>query len=252
LKDGLKRAGRALARLYPMGLGLFWKAPLVLALVVVPEFIQHVVEVRLGMFDSLDAFRARQWDSTRMTVGAVKVAGLILAFFAAARGAWTIEHGGRWWDLRGLAWGRLALGAFIFFGIGSLPELLKGRIDDGLQQWLGGAWAILMLPGLFMLLAGLFGDRATPISAMWRKGWPWLLMTALLVVLGFAPAAWVHQMNHDWALGASPAVLWGLMIFDSLLVGLLAGLTGTALYLGHDAFVRGERERGFRSRAAAE
>jgi hypothetical protein len=41
-------------------------------------------------------------------------------------------------------------------------------------------------------------------------------------------------------LGADPATVWALMIFDSLLVGLLAGLTGTALYLGYAAFARGE------------
>jgi ABC-type antimicrobial peptide transport system permease subunit len=49
-------------------------------------------------------------------------------------------------------------------------------------------------------------------------------------------------MNHDWALGASPIVVWGLMIFDSLLVGLMAGLTGTALYLGYAGFARSAEE----------
>jgi hypothetical protein len=230
------RAGRALLQLYPRGFKLFWLAPLAVGLVILPEFLQHMVEIRLGMFESREAFRELQHDPTRMAFGYTKVAGLFLAFLATARFWWTHEHGGRWWDVRQVGWARLALGAFVFFGIGSLPELLKGRMDDNFQLWLGGIWGILLLPSLFMLLAGLFGDRETPISDMWRRAWPWLLLTAALVVLGFGPSAWVHRLNHDWALGISPALLWALMIFDSLLVGLLTGLVGTALYLGYAAF----------------
>jgi hypothetical protein len=36
-------------------------------------------------------------------------------------------------------------------------------------------------------------------------------------------------------------VVWVIMILDSVLVGLLAGLTGTALYLGYAGF--SERSR---------
>ena len=58
MRDGLIRAGRALVDLYPKGLSLFWLAPAVMGLVVIPEFLQHVVEIRLGMFDSREAFDA--------------------------------------------------------------------------------------------------------------------------------------------------------------------------------------------------
>ena len=234
---GVARAGKALARLYPLGLSLLGKAPLVPALVVVPELAQHIAEVRLGMFDSREAFIRLQADSTRMAFGYAKIAGLLLAMLASARYWGARERGARWWDLRTLAWGRFLAGAFIFFGIGSAPELLKGRVPEAAHQLLGIAWAIILLPALFMLLAGLFGDRDTPVRGMWLRAWPWLLLTALLVVLGFAPAAWLHQMNHEWAFGAPPASLWALMLFDSLLVGLLAALTGTALYLGYAASI---------------
>jgi len=42
-----------------------------------------------------------------------------------------------------------------------------------------------------------------------------------------------------WAMHASPALVWLLMIFDSVVVGLIAGLCGTALYLSYNAFERG-------------
>jgi hypothetical protein len=244
MRDFFRSAGRAVASLYPRGASMLWLAPAVLALVVIPEFAQHVVEIRIGMFESAEAARSLQNEPTRWAFGYIKIAGLVLTFLAAARFWWTREHGGRWWDVRDLAWSRLALGALIVFGVGSLPELLRGTLDERTVTILGAVWMLLTLPGLFILLAGLFGDRATPIAAMWRRGWPWLLLTAVLLVLAFAPASWLHGMNHRWAMGAAPAVLLGLMIWDSLLVGLLAGLVGTALHLGYAGFAAHQRKPG--------
>ena len=241
MRAGLIRAAQALLQLYPKGLSLFWLAPSTVALVVVPEFAQHVAEIYLGMFDSRAAAVAASNAPLRMGFGYAKVAGLVLAFLAVARFWWTREHGGRWWDVRGIAWSRLLAGIVIFFGVGTLPELLKGQIDETSRQWIGAAWGAALLPALFMLIAGLFGDRDTAVRDMWRRAWPWLLLTAVLLVIGYAPAFWLHSMNHKWAIGASPTVVWALMIFDSLLVGLMAGLTGTAFFLGYSAFVQGAR-----------
>jgi hypothetical protein len=242
VKHGFKPAGQALARLYPMGGSLFWKAPLVLALVILPEFVQHIVEIRLGMFESRESFAALANDPTRMAFGYVKIAGLVVTFLASARFWWTREHGGHWANPRQIAWGRLLLGLLLFIGVPSLAELTEGHVDPWLYQTLVWGLSLIMLPMLFLLLAGLFGDRETPVPAMWRRAWPWLLLTVVLAVLAFAPAQWLHQKNHLWAFGADPVIVWVLMIFDSLLVGLLAGLTGTAFYLGYAAFARGARE----------
>lgn len=240
---GYKRAGRALARLYPMGASLLWKAPLVLALIIVPEFIQHVAEIRIGMFDNREAFARFADDPTRMAFGYVKIAGLVLAFFASARFWWTHKHGGQWANPRQIAWGRLLFGLALFMGVPALPELVKAQIEPWLYQTLVWSLSLLMLPMLFLLLAGLFGDRSTPVVAMWRRAWPWLFLTVLLAILAFMPAQWLHGLNHKWAMGADPIVVWALMIFDSILVGLLAGLTGTALFLGYDAFAQGRKRR---------
>lgn len=237
-----KHAGRALADLYPHGVSLFLVAPAVVALVVIPEFAQHVAEIQLGMFDGREQALAVADSPTRMAFGYVKVAGLVAAILASARFWWTRRAGRHWADPRGIAWGRFLLGAALFMGIPALPELVKGQVDNWLYQTLVWGLSLIMLPMAFLMLAGLFGDRDTPVSAMWRRAWPWLLLTVVLLVLAFAPASWLHQMNHRWAMGADPVVVWALMIFDSLLVGLLAGLTGTAFYLGYAAFARRSQE----------
>ncbi len=245
MRDGFKRAGLALARLYPKGVSLFWVAPATVALVVIPELAQHIAEIYLGMFDSRASALAVSDAPLRMAFGYAKVAGLVLAFFATARFWWNRQHGGRWWDVREIGWSRFLAGFVIFFGIGTLPELLESQMDEDFRQWLSAAWAVMLLPALFVLLSGLFGDLDAPIRDMWRRAWVWLLLTALLLVIGYGPAFWLHGMNHKWAIGASPALIWSLMIFDSLLVGLMAGLTGTGFYLGYDAYrQRAQRHAG--------
>ncbi len=233
-----KRAGRAAAELYPRGVSLFWVAPAVLALVVLPEFAQHVAEIELGMFEGREQARAVAPSPTRMAFGYVKIAGLLAAILASARFWWTRGGKRHWADLRGIAWGRLLVGALVFVGGPELVKFAARQTVPALADYLTWGASLVLMPMAFLMLAGLFGDRDTPVSAMWRRAWPWLLLTVVLLIAAFAPASWLHQMNHRWAMGADPAAVWALMIFDSLLVGLLAGLTGTAFYLGYAAFAR--------------
>ena len=236
MKAGLKRAGQALLKLYPVGISLLWKAPLVLALVVLPEFIQHVVEIQLGMFGTKAQRIAAGESPTRMAFGYIKIAGLVLTILAAARFWAARDRGVPWYRLSDIAWGRFALGFLLFGLVPAAPALFQAQIGKTNADVAGIIVTIMLLPALFLMLAGLFGDRTTPVRAMWQRSWPWAILTALLVVLAFMPAQWLHGMNHRWAFGAEPVLVWTLMIFDSVLVGLLAGLTGTAFYLGYAPF----------------
>ena len=223
---------------------LFWIGPAVVALVVVPEFAQHVAEIHLGMFDSLAIGRSLANDPLRWAFGYAKLTGLALTFFASARFWWCRAHGGRWYDVRKLGWVRLLLGFVLFFAIGSVGELfplLAGREPPVAVSIL---FSLLSLPFLFVMIAGLFGDRATPLKALVLKSWPWLLLLALLLPLVFAPLSWLHGMNHKWAMGAPDAVVWALMIFDSLAVGLMASSVGAALFVAYDRFYKGVGSRG--------
>lgn len=217
---------------------LFWIGPTVVALVVLPEFAQHVAEIHLGMFDSLAIGRSLANDPLRWAFGYAKIAGLVLTFVAAARFWWCHIHGGRWYDIRRLAWLRLVIGFLLFMAIGSVGELVALAMGTKAPVAVSILFSLLSLPFLFVMLAGLFGDRATQMKALVAKSWPWLLLLALLLPLLFAPLSWLHGMNHKWALGAPDAMVWALMIFDSLVVGLMASSVGAALFVAYDRFHR--------------
>ena len=115
----------AIRDLYPKGLSLFWLAPGVLALVIIPEFLQHVAEIRIGMFDSREQAISVANSPERMVWGYLKVAGLVLTFLAAARFWWVREYGGRWWDVMRPSTRRLPLGLAQRSGSCSLVLLLS-------------------------------------------------------------------------------------------------------------------------------
>jgi hypothetical protein len=163
---------------------------------VLPEFVQHVFEIKIGMFASLDAFKAQQFDPTRWLFGYAKLTGFFLSIFAAARFWWCREHGGHWWSLCDLAWGRLLIGLVLFGGVPMLPELFKDQISRPVYLAAVTILTIATLPMLFMLLAGLFGDRETPAQVIWRRSWGWIVLTAGLTIVAFAPAAILHQWDH--------------------------------------------------------
>jgi len=229
----------ALADYLTRSVSLFWIGPAVVAFVVVPEFAQHVAEIRLGMFDSVAAAKLAGNDPLRWAFGYAKIAGLVLTFIAAARFWWCRLHGERWYDIRRLAWLRLVVGFLLFMAIGSVGELVALAMGTKAPVAVSILFSLLSLPLLFVMLAGLFGDRATPMKALVLKSWPWLLLLALLLPLLFAPLSWLHGMNHRWALGAPDAAVWALMIFDSLVVGLMASSVGAALFVAYDRFYRG-------------
>ena len=218
------------------GFSLFWLGPLVVALIIIPEFAQHVVEIQIGMFDSREAAKLLSNDSTRWAFGYVKLAGLVLAFLASARFWWCAAHGGRWYDLRSVAWGKFLLGLLLFTVTGMLAEPFASLIEEPVLTLLRIALSLLSLPFLIVMVAGLFGDDDITVKDAWRRSWPYVALLALLLVSGFGPAQFLHGLNHRWAIGAPIALVWALMIFDSLVVGLLASLVGAAIAVSYMAF----------------
>lgn len=231
----MSRLKRELAR---VGLTLrdsvrLWRlAPLVPLIAVLPEFAQHVVEIRLGMFASQEAFSSLALDPLRMEFAMVKIAALVLAVLAGAR-FWANRAAGlRSWSLAGIAWKQVMLGLGIQV-VASLPALLGLRVVPVVQMTLSLVLTLASLPGLVLMVSGLLGDRDTGLLAIYRSGWT----KALRIVLHIGPV-WMllqtlHRADHIAALDRQSWLVWLLMAWDALVVGQIAALAATGLHHGY-------------------
>ncbi len=227
----IRFVGRQLRGLYRRGFALFLLAPVIIAIVVVPEFVQHWFEIRSGMFESVEHARALANDPQRWAFGYAKLAGLLIAMFAAAR-FWNAQaRGGRWWDVREIAWLRLGVALALFALLPALADILRGP-----AYWVASiVLSIAVLPLLFVILGALFGARRPGLVESLRSGWRWLPLLVLLLVAAYLPPMAAHYGLHHVARGLATPLVWVLMMLDSLVVGLIATFTGAAFALAYDA-----------------
>lgn len=228
-----RRIGGAIVATYRGGGRAMVAAPLLVAIAVVPEAVQHVVEIRLGMFGSREAFRTLADDPIRWTFGYAKVAGFVLAILLLAR---FVALGSVRAALRvgPMTLMRLLLAMALTF-VAALPfEWLQARATAPAVDVSLGVLSALIQAGLTLYVVGaLLDDRALTLRAAFTERWPTALVLMLLVALAFVPAQALHMANHRLALGRPDAVIWAVMAFDALLVGLLAALLGAALAVGY-------------------
>lgn len=231
--SAIKGIGRVIAETYRLGFKAWVAAPLILAIAVIPELIQHVVEIRLGMFDSMERFQALAQSPNRWLFGYFKVAGLIIAMLAIAR-FWSVGSIRKTFSMSRADLGRLVvavaltvLAAFLFDWLSArhLPSFVSGALRIA---------SLLVQAGLSLFVAAaLFGDRSVTLRSVFTQRWPTIALLALMVLLAFMPAQLLHMLNHKVAIGRSAGVVWLLMIWDSLVVGMIASLLGAALWAAY-------------------
>lgn len=225
---------------------IWWLAPLIPLLVVVPEALQHIAEIRIGMFEGKAQAMAVANDPRRMIWGYLKIAGLVLAILAALR-FWPAQGSTRrWWDPRGVAWASVGVGLGLI-GLTIVPGLMvEAWLGSGAETaaaWIDGVLTVASLPLFVLLVAGLRGDRSASLAEVYRLGWLPALRGFLFAAVLWMPLQWLHTVNHRWAMGAADWQVWALMAFDSLVVGLLAVTAGTAIHHGGALLAR-ERCKG--------
>jgi hypothetical protein len=227
-------AGRAVGETYRKGFGLIVAAPAVAALAVMPEFAQHVAEIQLGMFVSRDAFVALQADPTRMAFGVVKVAGLVLCMLAAAR-YWACEGSVKRTFAMPLKDVGRTLFALAVNLVVSLPQVPteKAGLPAALEYAIVAASWILSLLLLAYMVGAVIGDREMTLARSLKRGWRFLPLLILLGAIAYLPPFALHMGAHLLAIGSAPAMVWVVMTLDALVVGLLASLVGSALYVAY-------------------
>lgn len=229
---GLRGLARAAFETYRLGGRLVVAAPALLLIAVLPEFVQHVVEIHLGMFDSIDRFRALSGDPLRWAFGYAKVAGFTVAILAAARfhavgsvrRTLAVPPVALLRVVAGLAIGFAVAAPFASAGTRGLPP----AIDVPLQL----VSAVIQAGFLVYVVGALLEEASvTPARAMTAL-LPAAAVLGLLAALVFLPAQALHMANHRMALGQPLPIVWSLMAFDALWAGLFAGLVGSALFVG--------------------
>ena len=232
----IKAFGRRIIEVLRDSGRLWLLAPLIPLIAIVPEFIQHVVEIQLGMFESIEKGRIVSQDATRWAFGYAKLTGYLLAILATIRFWAARREGLSWWSPKGIAWKVLGIAFVANVVVAVLGEGVK-YLTEGMgeiaMQTAEVAFFIVTLPIFVFLVAGLVGDRDASLRSIYRTGWWAALRIVILSAIVLVPLMWLHSQNHVWAMGQSDAIVWGVMVFDSLVVGLLAGAWGTAIHHGY-------------------
>lgn len=214
--------------------------PALFALAAATELIQHVIEQRIGMFDSLEAAQATGDHAARMGFGQVKILSLILLLYWVSR----------WQAFRDRP-ERSVLGdrrsAWLFLGV-----VLVG-IALGLVQQFGGALLsplgfnarTLLAIGLAFFAASValeiyltvwkvgaaLGNPRLSIPASFRimRGnfW-WSLGFSIVMIL---PLMAVHYALNIFAIGKPAVTLWAILAADALIVGYLGLVLATTSFL---------------------
>lgn len=227
--------GWAIVSTFRHGGAMFIMAPFIVAIAVVPELAQHIAEIHLGMFDSPAAFEELAGDSLRWTFGYAKVVGLVLAMLATARFL-ALGSVRRAILIRPMNLLRL-LFALCLILVAELPfrwlreASASPLVDGGLT-----AGSTVLQAGLLVYVVGaLVEDGSNSLRSAFAERWPTAILMTLLASIAFLPAQALHKANHLGAMGQHPSLVWSLMTFDSLLVGLVATLVGAALYTAYEA-----------------
>jgi hypothetical protein len=168
----------------------------------------------------------------RWQFGYFKIAGLVLALLAAAR-FWAARRAGqRFLDPQAVAWKQFGLALALNIAVTGLTYAISEAAPPQIKLGSELVLTIVTLPLLPLLIAPLLGIADFTIKRAYTIGW-WLgLRTVLLIAAWYAPLLWLHGFNHKFAFGQPELLVWLLMGWDSLLVGLMASVMGTGLHHG--------------------
>jgi len=196
--------------------------PLLAAVPVVVELIQHVAEHRLGMYDTLAAAKAADAHPIRMAFGFAKVLSLSIAGYWVTRWlAWRDPAVAGRWDRRAVA---LFAGVMAYQAALSAVQLF---VLPRSAAALAGGFAVGAVLGPLLVAwsaaAALGSPAIGPVASMrlMAPRFGWTLPYMLVVLL---PLMVVHYALGAAAILGPKPLLWPVLVADALVVGWLAAL----------------------------
>lgn len=218
--------GQAFKASYTGSLAFLVACPLLALVPVIFEIIQHVVEVRIGMYASLASAKAVEHDPWRMGFGFVKIVALMvpgywIVRFIASRDAGfaaRVDHPAARL-FAGFIVFEMALAAIQLFVLPPTgPVLLASFLIGQVIGCLLVAWGAAAALG-----NAAIGPRAS--VAIMARQLPWTFVFLLVAML---PLMIPHYVLGAMAILGPRWVLWPVLIADSLLVGWLTAVIVTS------------------------
>ena len=236
----IRELASAIAASYRLAFSLFAGAVGLWLAAALFELLQHAVEWELGMFTHGDGIEAGFETQTRMTFGYLKAGALVVCLYLVPR----FMYQDRKWR-RVLSYDNALLkGVAVAAGTAGLSiapsaglTALAARIDL-MDPALEFAWVQLigflltiplaaLLPWSIGLIAGENAMTFRKSAASMHRRWLWaFFLTLACMVPTFVP----HYLLNDLAYGMPPAVVGLLLLLDSILVGFIALLFGSAYW----------------------
>lgn len=211
------------------------------------EALQHLIEWKFGMFDSSDGIQAGTEESMRLISGALKVSSLLFVLVVAARYylhdcniRQALSFSSR---ARGAAiWSITLMVVLLILVFYAGPLLVKWIIELGAEvpEKLQAMVPLLVLLALswpiqgrmLQLFATLLDDADTQLNIQdFVKIWSRQMMPVLLLAIG--PAMFMHIKLNVAAIDRPVGLQIGLLVVDSLLVGIMGVLLGTATWVSY-------------------
>jgi hypothetical protein len=224
---------------YSASWAFVFACPMLALIPVISELLQHVVEVHLGFYDSVDAAVASERHPLRMLFGCLKLAALTLP------GYWVVRFIANRDPSRAAKIetpaARLFAGFFAFMFILALFQLF-GLPQTGAVQIAGFfvSIAITVLVAAWAVAAPLGNDRIGLVASakIMARHLPW---SFAFYIAAFLPLLVPHYALGALALVGPSQLLWPALILDSFLVGFIAPVvTATSYYIALRAAALGQ------------
>jgi hypothetical protein len=193
--------------------------PLVFAIPLVAEFIQHVVEMQIGMYDGVEGAKAADKDPARLWFGFAKVVALNVVGYFVIR--WLHSGGNRAFALafprKAVTLFGLVLALSLFLAWLSLFVWTEGYMGMGFF-----VFSLIFMPLIVrFVVAAPLGILVTPLESIR------VMASDALFAIVFSIAAILPLMVVHYALGIGAIFIdgdglrWTLLVVDSFVTALL-------------------------------
>ncbi len=206
--------------------------PWLFAAIIGWEFAQHIVEVRIGMFESQEMGRAVADDGLRMAFGWVKMASIyvgaffVIRYFISQRSDRSLAPLGSA-GLRYLPY--FAYSLVVFAALFYARSLITEEHVDTFRAAVGlGQQLLEPLLIAWVVAAATDGRISGPIASARRLGLLYFLALPLLL-LARVPASLLHQHLNQTAVGSMGTELWLTLAIDAVVVGLIVSIVPSAM-----------------------